>query len=371
MERIAKILILSLVTLLLQSVAYAQGTDNIIVWPGDINNNGEVNHLDLLYLGVAYNHTGDTRNQQISNWGGFSVPDSLWEYDYFNGINYCYADCNGDGIVNVFDQFVIEDNYGLTHGSIDSPEPPVSMIGVDPQLSFNLETVLVQEGQEVTVLIRLGDDVNPVTAFHGVGFTLAYNSGYIEDGSIVFTPIGNFVDSFDPQAPILDIQVEDPQQDKFEIAITRTDAIPISGNSLVGVLNFVIIGDVPDVIDDEILIIKEVFMVDEYLQVAPVNGDTLGVEILTNNEPPILASLEEVEVYPNPIVGGQFNLQLPEGITVESIQLFDMAAKEAILSKNNEQEITIVSDQLPVGIYILKITTNKGILHKKIFISEQ
>ena len=52
-----------LVALILWSVS-ASGQ----VWPGDVNNNGVVNNVDLLYLGFAHGHVGPARPGPSSQW---------------------------------------------------------------------------------------------------------------------------------------------------------------------------------------------------------------------------------------------------------------------------------------------------------------
>lgn len=350
--------------------AFTQDTDNFLVWPGDINNNGEVNHIDLLYLGVAYNHVGEERNQQNGNWGAFLIPDTLWEYDYFNGLNYCYADCNGDGVVNFFDQTVIEDNYGLSHGTIEDDLSPVGAIdGLDPEVHFGINTILVEEGQTVTIPIRLGTDANPVSAFHGAAFTLSYNSDYIVDGSLAFNFTGNWVGTSAFQ-PVLSIQKEKEFLDEIEIAITKTDGSSEQASGIIGSVSFVIIGDVPDVIEEPVLEIEGVFSVDEFLDVSPMLGDQLFIEILTNEEE-VIAGVEEVNLYPNPASNGLFNIEIPQSLEIEGLGLYDVSGKEyKIESSKNDNIIEVIMGDIPLGVYILELETNVGVFHKKIFISE-
>lgn len=371
MNHYIKILSISLSFMLLWSVlCSAQDTDNILVWPGDINNNGIVNHVDLLYLGVAYTHEGEPRNQQLNNWGGFLLPNTPWDTDYLNGLNYSYADCNGDGEVNIFDYLVIEDNYGLEHGEVDEDTAPDPASLLDPQISFGIDNISVSEGQEVTLILRLGTDDIPADAFHGLAFTLEYNMDYIEDGSISFQFIDTWIEP-EQGHPILSIQQDDTAEDKIEIAVTKTNGITENGNGLVGILSFIIIDDVPDVIDDEIIRIDEVIMVDEFLEFSPVLGDVLNATILTKNEN-YVTTLEEINIYPNPILDNQFQINLPVSLKTEDIILYDISGKQqSIIVRENGDRMSIETENLPIGIYILEIKTNKGSYHKKVFVSEQ
>ena len=62
-----KLFVLNALLLCFQ-LTYAQ----MIRWPGDANNNGIVNHFDLLYVGRAFGQTGP-----IDTFNGSFVPDTL------------------------------------------------------------------------------------------------------------------------------------------------------------------------------------------------------------------------------------------------------------------------------------------------------
>jgi hypothetical protein len=371
MNHYTKILSICLLSMMSWSMfCAAQDTDNILVWPGDVNNNGIVNHVDLLYLGVAYTDEGDPRNQQLNSWGGFLLPETPWDTDYLNGLNYSYADCNGDGVVNIFDYLVIEDNYDLVHGEIEEDAVPDASALLDPQISFGIDNIIIEEGQEVSLILRLGTDDNPVNAFHGLAFTLEYNMDYIEEGSVSFQFLGNWIEP-EEGYPVLSIQKGNITENTIEVAVTKTNGISESGSGAVGILSFIIIDDVPDVIDDEVILIDEVLMVDEYLQISPVLGDVLSATILTENDN-YITQLEEINVYPNPILDNQFQINLPTSIELDGVILYDISGKQqSIIVKEDSDKVSIETENLPIGIYILEIRTHKGSYHKKVFVSEQ
>tara|TARA_B100001109_G_C18864441_1_gene476112 strand:- start:3598 stop:7098 length:3501 start_codon:yes stop_codon:yes gene_type:complete len=75
----------------------------------------------------------------------------------------------------------------------------------------------------------------------------------------------------------------------------------------------------------------------------------------------------EILIYPNPATN-QFNVQLSAQQTVHSINLFDLAGKKVNMDwqKVNDQFISVNGINEVNGIYILQISTEKGIYHKKI-----
>ena len=89
-----------LVSLLL-AVSLSAQQDSVRVWPGDANNNGAVNEVDVLYWGAAFGRTGPPRSPIDVLFVGY--PFNPWNITFWNGVDYAHADCNGDGEVNDLD----------------------------------------------------------------------------------------------------------------------------------------------------------------------------------------------------------------------------------------------------------------------------
>jgi hypothetical protein len=84
-------------------------TIGVCVWPGDANNDGIANAVDVLPLGLYYNETGPPRTSQGCFW------ECKIATEWTPNPNVTYADCNGDGIVNAADVLCIGLNYNKTH----------------------------------------------------------------------------------------------------------------------------------------------------------------------------------------------------------------------------------------------------------------
>ncbi len=83
------------------------------VHPGDANNDGIVNEVDVLPLGVYWRVQGPSRPvDDRTDWR--MQPAYGWE-----DVRATYADCNGDGEVNELDLRVIEWNWGMEHGTTE------------------------------------------------------------------------------------------------------------------------------------------------------------------------------------------------------------------------------------------------------------
>ena len=108
MNTIMRKLIIPLTFLILGSGLQAQTT----IWPGDVNNNGVVNNIDIIYWAYGKNTEGPARSNISTGWEEQSL-DTLWATEFTDGTNLAFADCNGDGKVDEKDLQVIKDNFNF------------------------------------------------------------------------------------------------------------------------------------------------------------------------------------------------------------------------------------------------------------------
>lgn len=80
----------------------------IEIYPGDTDNNGTVDALDVLPIGIYFLKSGPPRDQISFEWAAFE--SSPW-----NNIPATFADANGDGIVDGNDIIGIGVNWGNNH----------------------------------------------------------------------------------------------------------------------------------------------------------------------------------------------------------------------------------------------------------------
>lgn len=113
------------------------------VWPGDINNNGIVNNIDVLYWAVAKDATGSGRSAPTAGWIGQDLPEVLWNQNFPGGLNFAYADCDGDGDVDDDDKAVIEANFGEVHDIVTPDEFLTGNPETDPVLLLSSGTTTI------------------------------------------------------------------------------------------------------------------------------------------------------------------------------------------------------------------------------------
>ena len=83
-------------------------SSDIVVWPGDTNNDGTVNQADILPIDLNWARTGCSRTVSSIAWSGQICQ--AW-----SPTGSTYADCNGNGVVNQSDILPIGLNWGKTH----------------------------------------------------------------------------------------------------------------------------------------------------------------------------------------------------------------------------------------------------------------
>ena len=102
----------------------SSGTDEIVkenyiividsdeIWPGDTNSDGSVDEADIMPIGFYWRETGTPREQISFSWQAHAYPLN-WDIAVAP-----FADCNGDGEVDIADVLGIGLNWNLTNPSV-------------------------------------------------------------------------------------------------------------------------------------------------------------------------------------------------------------------------------------------------------------
>lgn len=352
---------LCLTACLFISFSPSQGQDT--VWPGDVNNNGIVNGLDLLFLGLAFDSTGAVRPDGTTDWiGQDAAPD--WDYDFPNGINWSFADCDGDGHVDQQDIIKgIKDNFGLTHGDVTPDNFSTGEAGSDPQLRLLTDNNFFLEGASVDFQLNMGSAEHPVEDLHGFAFTLKYDKDLINGENVEFeiSP-GTWMDPED-ESRIKTLTRVDDDNGLVHIAVTRTRPMTTSGFGEIGhfiiVIEDIIVGlEQEDVVTS--VEIDSVWVVNDQMSLQPIVKDTFKLTITedlsdTINNITHLTNFN-IEIYPNPT---QDWVQINTSNTsIEQIELWDWTGRPtALFESNQSHQHTIHLQDLAEGIYLLVVTT--------------
>ncbi|MDI6739191.1 MAG: T9SS type A sorting domain-containing protein, partial [Candidatus Edwardsbacteria bacterium] len=101
------------------------------VWPGDCTNGGVVNAYDVLRIGRFWNHTGPARDSVSTAWEAKNVVP--WSPN----ADASFADCDGNGVVNIQDVLAIGTNWHKTH-TFKSP-PSDEQLPDDQTIARNID----------------------------------------------------------------------------------------------------------------------------------------------------------------------------------------------------------------------------------------
>ncbi|MCF7809632.1 CotH kinase family protein [bacterium] len=127
----------------------AQITD-LEVFPGDCDNNGVVDALDILPIGVYFQFNGSSRKDGSLTWSSNSVMQ------WYN-LPATYADANGDGMVDEQDVIGISTNWGKSHeisGSSYEIDPSDSTLLNRNRAAFNSIYISLSKNNEAEIEIK-------------------------------------------------------------------------------------------------------------------------------------------------------------------------------------------------------------------------
>lgn len=362
-NNILKINFIAVFMILIPVLTSGQMNSDTIVWPGDINNNGVVNHIDALYIGAAFGTQGGARDTASINWEGVFIPNNWQGVFPSSDLSFAFADCNGNGIVDENDLNAIDLNYGFEHDLLFPDSFPLSGNMGDTELFFDIvSNPVAMPGESISVPVSLGGQNFPVDDFYGLAFSVQVNTDYIDMESIIFDFENSWIDPLNEGL----ITYQRRGSNVLDVVVSRRTMTTTSGGGAVGILEFIIEGDVPDFAPNiEVLTIGDVYVVDQnlYQTYATVGTNNLYLDI-TN--PIKELPKDEFSIYPNPVSEGVCTIQGLEKYIDAEVRLLDIAGRQINAELVNND---LLVGNLPTGIYFINISTPQGILTEKIFIN--
>jgi hypothetical protein len=334
------------------------------IWPGDVNNNGIVNEVDLLYLGFAFDAAGSVRTNASSDWIAQEVLIP-WEGSFPNGLSFAYADCNGDGIVDEEDIDIIALNFTNTHNDIPFVIDTILAADPDqdPKFSFLNDDLTVVSGGNIDLNISLGTGAIPVDNLLGLAFNIKVDPRFFQTTQTQFV--------FDPVSwtkPFGNLNKElilnNADRGKTTVAFTAIDGVSVSGSGLIGTASFVIIEDAVDLLmkEDTLKVaIDSIIMVTDELEKVPILGETVILELegrITSNSDQ--AIFDGIKIYPNPT--NDWVLLKAKKLEFTQIEVVNHLGQVLLQKKANGNRVEVLNlKQIPNGVYWLRALTNKGI----------
>lgn len=340
------------------------------VWPGDTDRSGVANNFDILSIGLAYEEQGFERPFATIEWEGQTAMDwqiDLPELDFSSDVpgdsitvDAKHADCNGDGVINFEDVTAIEQNYGRVHGktSLTAEEDA-------PFLRFDIPES-IEAHSWVAVDVILGSDDLPINDIHGVAFSVEYNTDIIDPGSFSIT----FDNSWLNEGNNISVKKDYFESGRIEVGSSRIDRQNVSGYGKVATAYFFVIDNIDGKTGGEL-----------ELTLTPVDAVVVSnegkVEIL-NTEPATTSviitgigekpqdELTTLTLYPNP-TRAELNIQVAD-MSPKNIAIYNVLGQvvETITPNPYQSQYKVNVQDYYSGVYIVSITTEKGIISKSV-----
>lgn len=337
------------------------------VWPGDTDQNGLVDHFDLLNIGLAYGAEGLARPEKDLKWEAhFAAP---WPQSTPNTqVNYRHIDTDGNGTINANDTLALALNYKWFNEQWNGEDgyhkrenlPTAARTAGTP---LYVDTYPVAQGTTSSFDIMLGDDANTDNTVYGLGFSINYDPLAIVPGSIRLS----FEDSWlgDLEEDLLTFYRDDPENHMVHVAMTRTDGEDIRGAGPIAQLLITI----EDVIfrsnDIEVPIsIENARLINFIEEAVPVETkiSTITVSTTTNT---LEESLDrQIRVYPVPTKGHLY-LKTPN-LSLKGIELFSLDGRRLQSWQGQTNELSL--QNVPQGTYSLRLITEQGVAVRRIVV---
>ena len=327
------------------------------VWPGDADENLVVDNTDLFPIGIEYGRMGPARYVQGNTWQGDTC--NIWSDTLINGKNIMFADCNGDGIIDLNDTLAINLNYSLNHlQKIQSPQN-IKSSNRDIYLKFNKP--FYYPGDTLIADVFIGDSTNVQTNFYGAAFNLYnyYGNWDAIAGSEQFFFNNSWIGNIN-QSMIKFSKVQEWHAvDASIVRITHTDT---SGFGKIGTFKFVVIGGGGG--PWLYFILSNAIKIDSVGNITPLISGTDSVTTIDTTTiyvNPLSINNNLIYIYPNPAANN---------ITIKNSQQSDIEIRNIVgqilrTVKDAENETTIDIKDLFSGIYIVRVQINKEIVTKK------
>lgn len=340
------------------------------ILPGDADNNGGVENVDFLYIGYGYGHTGASRIE------GSSIPQeqsiqTFWDNSFPTGLNFVFADANGDGIIDYLDFLTVFQNYGVTQSNYTPPIYFEDDNGIPVFFDESDVPAMVTQNTTIELPLFIGDQDGTTESFNGIAFTIEYDPDLITNFELDFSNswLGTTQDLFQVTRM--------PEAGKVEVALTKIGNNPSYGNGRIGMASFIIEDDLvawlatpQDSLETKIKITKVVYKSSGF-STRPTRTEEVNLMLFHPDallfNPPTL-SQKSITIAPNPT---RKETVISSDYRIKEIALYDISGKKLLHQKYNQDTVSLHHlERYKDGLYFIHITTEKGSITKKLLIQK-
>ncbi|HMO37943.1 MAG TPA: T9SS type A sorting domain-containing protein [Saprospiraceae bacterium] len=330
-------------------------SEDPIVYPGDTNRDGLVNHFDLLNIGLGYGTGGPQRPQASANWT--PQPAADWpEQSPLSQINFKHIDTDGNGWIEWSDATIIEANWNSTvEDGLTTPQTPTPRENGPP---LYVQTALLQPGLRAAFDIILGNEELPATDCYGLAFSITYDPEAlgVDESTVEVQLANNWLGTINED--LLVIQRHTPAARRIDVALVRADGQNRSGH---GTLGQIVLETYATTTSPEVRFkIENVRMINFAEEPQPVAPAETSATIELSTSAPNLALAQQIEIFPNP-TSEQLFLRAGQ-LQIWQIECFDTHGRLVQRYANTQ---TLPVQALAPGHYYLRIATDAGVAVKR------
>ncbi len=321
------------------------------VWPGDVNNDGVANNMDVLELGLHFSQAGPQRLSYDNSWQAFYAD--AWTGLLSNGKNMNNANCNGDSIIDLSDTAAIFLNYGLTH-------PKAAQTAVDPLLSVVSDQTFVNQGAWGSASVYLGSASTPISNINGLAFTVDFDESLIEPNSFYIVYPTSFLNTGNQSLKFSKLNYA---SGSLYTAMTHTNNVNVSGNGKIATIHYRINTNLSSTAPLTISL-SQVNQSNASGALTPLSAGSASVNAISTGIREMEAS--NSAVYPNPASQQIFILSKT---ALEKIELMSVTGKLMFSETVSGNSYQLDATQFANGVYFLSIySADQKIERKKIIV---
>ena len=208
------------------SSTYILGDSCDYVWPGDANDDGIANNLDILSIGIANGTSGLFRPSASLTWVG--QPSPAWATSTPSGTNHKFVDCDGNALIDLNDTTAVLLNYGYVHNN--RLAAPVNNLNY-PDLRLQVTVDTIAPSSSGVLEVQIGSQALPVNNLYGLAFTILFDPQHIDENSLTMSLSNSLLGT--PGVDMAGVKVIHSGYGNIDVAITRINQTTVNGYGLV------------------------------------------------------------------------------------------------------------------------------------------
>lgn len=321
------------------------------VWPGDTNDDGQVDHKDLLNIGLIHGTSGPARSVP-----GVTFEEKIaaaWPNNLNSGLNQAKVDCDGNGLVESQDLTLVETYYGRTTDGLWEPGTGTTT-GRELVPALTLVGGPINAGEPSTLSVVLGENNDPDAVGYGMAFVINLDANQIDLNTLTV----DFEDSFLGEDLLTIGRLSPNENGRLEIALSRKDQVNTTNpGGEVCKINFTPLPNAEETSYDlSFDIVLDAFLLADQSSAA-IEGSTATITVMDTpvavREP---AWGRALNIFPNPYTAGPLNIRgnLP---ALDQLIVFDENGRQVRKLAGNTRSLDL--SDLAAGTYLLQL--EKGV----------